>query len=191
MDSIFNLNTMNDPENRQRPPHPGGGDDIQPASNEDYAGVSHCHGESPGVRAVSAQRKAVYIVGPSSSGKTTLCNAFAADRGIPPSIYIKEIARAVMASQGFTRADVSTFEMQSAIMIAQLRAEAESLEEVGRATKNESPVLLLSDRSAVDPTVYARSSGGTGGRDMQLKLFQNPAFQAALPLYRKSLFGQI
>lgn len=182
---------MNDLENQESTgsltPHTGGTDDMQLPSDD---GPSHYHGEPYGLGDPNLRHKAIYIVGPSSSGKTTLCDAFAADSGIPPSIYIKEIARNVMTSQGFTRAEVGTFKMQSAIMVAQLCAEAKSLEEDRNATKTGSP-LLLSDRSAVDPTVYARSSGGTGGRDMQLKLLQTPEFQAALPFYRRSLFGKI
>lgn len=49
--------------------------------------------------------QAVFIVGPSSSGKTTLCNVSGTWRS-SPSRHIKEIAGAVMREQGFSRKEV-------------------------------------------------------------------------------------
>ncbi|THH18766.1 hypothetical protein EW146_g2264 [Bondarzewia mesenterica] len=69
----------------------------------------------------AAQRvSAIYIVGPSSTGKTTLCNALAARLGLSSTVCITEVARTVMRQQGFTRDDVARPEMQKAIMDAQL-----------------------------------------------------------------------
>ncbi|TFY59054.1 hypothetical protein EVG20_g7929 [Dentipellis fragilis] len=52
--------------------------------------------------------RAIYIVGPSSTGKTTLCTALATHLGLPSALHITEVARTVMRSTSFTRADVGT-----------------------------------------------------------------------------------
>lgn len=52
----------------------------------------------------------IFITGPSSTGKTFLCNALKArlrDMGIL-TYHISEVARTVMREQGFTRKDVGT-----------------------------------------------------------------------------------
>lgn len=96
--------------------------------------------------------KCVYVVGPQSTGKTTLINALAERLG--PSIpVIKEVARRVMQEKGYTREDVDSddperrFSMQKHIFTAQLEAENDLLE----SDKN---TVFLSDRSAIDPIVY-------------------------------------
>ena len=51
-------------------------------------------------------------------------------------------------------------------------------------------VKLLSDRSAVDPIVYAAMSDVPGVFEKSRRLLNDPAFQRVLPLYRHfSLFG--
>ncbi|KAH9941432.1 AAA domain-containing protein [Amylocystis lapponica] len=130
--------------------------------------------------------RAIFILGPSSSGKTTLCNALVADLGLHTSRYIREVARNVMKTHGFTRADTDTYEMQYEIMIAQLRAEEVVLH---RTVEDDSvEVLLVSDRSAIDPIVYAAASTVAGASDRCRMLLGNSAFQAILPFYRDSLF---
>lgn len=62
----------------------------------------------------------IHIVGPSSTGKTTLCKALAAVLGLPQEVCISEVARTVMRERNFTRNDVGKLEMQRAIMEAQL-----------------------------------------------------------------------
>ncbi|OBZ65909.1 hypothetical protein A0H81_14117 [Grifola frondosa] len=49
-------------------------------------------------------------------------------------------------------------------------------------------VLLLSDRSAIDPIVYAATSTASGAPERHERLMRNVAFQAILPFYRQSLF---
>ena len=74
---------------------------------------------------ISVRRyEAIIVLGPSSSGKTTLCDALAEELCVPNTRYIKEIARTVMKTQGFSRKDTSSFDMQAAIMSAQAKAEA-------------------------------------------------------------------
>lgn len=100
-----------------------------------------------------------------------------------------------MREGNFSREDVGTYEMQAAIMQAQLRAE----EDVMRNWNEECPeggtegdfnLKLLSDRSAVDPIVYASLADGSAAFQMSRRLLENPALQQILPVYRQhSLFG--
>ncbi|KZT10827.1 uncharacterized protein LAESUDRAFT_809721 [Laetiporus sulphureus 93-53] len=128
--------------------------------------------------------EAIFVLGPSSSGKTTLCEALAKDLEIDPSCYIKEVARTVMRAQGFTRADTDTYEMQYAIMSAQLRTEEEVIGRMGGSNA----VRLLSDRSAIDPIVYASTSTVSGALERRQRLLADSSLHAILPFYRDSLF---
>ncbi|KAI0740539.1 AAA domain-containing protein [Earliella scabrosa] len=129
--------------------------------------------------------EAVFVLGPSSSGKTTLCEALASALHIPPAQYIKEVARAVMKTHRFTRDDTDTYEMQHAIMAAQLRAEQIAMAAI--AQQNEHG-LILSDRSAVDPIVYAGTSTASGAEERRQRLLHDDAFRTILPFYQRSLF---
>ncbi|KAI8968820.1 AAA domain-containing protein [Trametes punicea] len=132
---------------------------------------------------VNHRYRAIFVLGPSSSGKTTLCQALAEELGIVPPQYIKEIARTVMRTYGFTRKDIDTYEMQRAIMRAQLEAE-KAATPMGEA----SPPLILSDRSAVDPIVYAGTSALPGATLRRQNLIEDVNLQEKLPFYRESLF---
>ena len=133
--------------------------------------------------------KAIFVLGPSSSGKSTLCDALARYLDLDRSRYVREVARTVMREQGFTRKDVDTYAMQHAIMAAQLKAEQKILES-SEDSADEGCVVMLSDRSAVDPIVYATTSRSPGGEDMRRKLMKNENFQGVLPFYRQSLFSK-
>ncbi len=69
--------------------------------------------------------RSIYIVGASSTGKTTLCRALEKELGMP---LITEVARTVMKEKQFTRSDVATTAMQEAIFHAQVAAQKEALE---------------------------------------------------------------
>nr|GAT54311.1 predicted protein [Mycena chlorophos] len=87
----------------------------------------------------------VYVVGPSSSGKTTLCQALAVHLQLKPSQHISEVARTVIRELGLSREHIGRLEMQQAILLAHLQREKEC-----------DPIQdLLCDRSALDPIVYA------------------------------------
>ena len=132
--------------------------------------------------------EAVFVLGPSSSGKTTLCEALASALRIPPAQYIKEVARTVMKTHGFTRDDTDTYEMQHAIMTAQLRAEQIAMAAVAQRNAHG---LILSDRSAVDPIVYAGTSTASGAEERRQRLLHDDAFRTILPFYQRSLFGTL
>ncbi|KAI0684614.1 AAA domain-containing protein [Cytidiella melzeri] len=132
-----------------------------------------------------ASTRAIFVVGPSSSGKTTLCNAIAEKLQVDPARHIKEVARTVMRAQNFSRHTVKTYEMQHAIMQAQV---AEEKRVLSMPQDERSRVWLLSDRSAVDPIVYASTSGVPEAGEMRNRLLHQQSFLDALPLYRTSLF---
>ncbi|KAI6122036.1 AAA domain-containing protein [Pisolithus sp. B1] len=130
----------------------------------------------------------VYVIGPSSTGKTTLCNAVAKSVGLPTRCYITEVARQVMRSKGYTRADVGTVEMQRAIMLAQLEKEANAF--ACARWGNSEGELILSDRSGIDPIVYAIMTAKNEGeaRQKEAMLVDIPAFQMALRRYKDAIF---
>jgi nicotinamide riboside kinase len=133
-----------------------------------------------------ATNRAVFIVGASSVGKTTLCSALARHFGLEPEKWIREVAREVMRTQGFTRDNVHEFAMQHAIMSAQLDAERSALSRAANGDR----MVLLSDRSAVDPAIYAQTSRTDDDDEYRTRLLNSEAFQAILPFYRLSLFGK-
>lgn len=85
-----------------------------------------------------------------------------------------------MRTQGFSRHTIQTYEMQHAIMLAQLKEEARVL---SISPDETSLVQLLSDRSAVDPIVYASTSESSFAPEVREKLLQEPEFIAALSIY--------
>jgi nicotinamide riboside kinase len=106
---------------------------------------------------ITPLKRCVCVIGPQSTGKTTLVNALA-DRFGGNVPVIREVARTVMEEKGYTRQDVDSaneerkFALQRDIFIAQIKMENEGL-------KSDSP--FLSDRSAIDPLVYLTHYGGS------------------------------
>ncbi|KAJ6607938.1 AAA domain-containing protein [Mycena sp. CBHHK59/15] len=122
----------------------------------------------------------IYIVGPSSTGKTTLCNALAKRLGLSDHAFVTEVARGVIKALGLSRNDIGSLEMQTAIMVAHLKCEL--------AVQGEA--VQLNDRSAVDAIVYAVFTA-TSPQDAQARkeiLVALPEFQEALERYRRSIF---
>jgi AAA domain len=103
----------------------------------------------------------IYIVGAQCTGKTTLTEAIhkhLISNHLVPSIgLIKEAARGVLLDHGFTRDDILSspnrcMQLQSLILETQLVEENEM----------HGYPMLLSDRSGVDPLVYATMYGPGG-----------------------------
>lgn len=130
----------------------------------------------------------LYVVGPSSTGKTTLCNALARSLDLPMWCYISEVARHVMKATGYTREHVGTIEMQRAIMLAQIREETQASTRAQTAERGHP--LLLCDRSGVDPIVYAVLTAKDKHEARRKKdlLLNEPTFQQTLPRYRNARF---
>ena len=110
----------------------------------------------------------IYVVGPSSTGKSTLCGALSkhfigesqlqssrSDRRGVLLYSISEVARKVMRERQFTRDDVGTLEMQQAILEAQVKAEGDAMASLASSDSTKEKVLL-SDRCAIDALVYTR-----------------------------------
>lgn len=131
----------------------------------------------------------IFIIGPSSTGKTTLCTALAKELALPPECWITETARHVMRTHGFTREDVGKLEMQSAIMHAQIGNE-EKGRTFAKGMLTPSHGLLLSDRSAIDALVYAilTSSTDEEAEVRRKELVESAEFQRALKHYRRATF---
>lgn len=132
----------------------------------------------------------IYLVGPSSSGKTTLCKALAARLHLPQSRHISEVARSVMKSTSYTRDHVGKLDMQRAILCAQAAAEDNARSQHTTndqgGKRSQIPPFLLCDRSAIDPIVYA-SLSDTDFTGAEI-LAEGPELQGLLPVYRQALF---
>jgi len=102
--------------------------------------------------------RSVCVIGPQSTGKTTLINALS-DRLNDNIPVISEVARRVMHNKGYSRNDVAfadrerKFAFQRDIFTAQI--ETENI--ITRSGKNSS---FLSDRSGIDPLVYLSHYSG-------------------------------
>ncbi|KAG8691631.1 hypothetical protein FRC11_014383 [Ceratobasidium sp. 423] len=143
---------------------------------------------APNVYNIPTHLTGIYIVGPSSSGKTTLCKALISRLHLPSNQHISEVARTVMRSSSFTRNQVDRLEMQRAILNAQVAAEndARSQNSVATAENPQGNLFLLCDRSAIDPLVFA-SLSPTEATGAEI-LAESDELQAILPIYRRALF---
>ncbi|KAH7343654.1 AAA domain-containing protein [Rhizoctonia solani] len=128
----------------------------------------------------------LYVVGPSSSGKTTLCKALASRLHLPPTQHISEVARTVMRTSNFTRDHVDTLDMQRTIMNAQIATENSARSQVSASEERQDHPFLLCDRSAIDPLVYAALSAteATGGEI----LAESDGLWHILLIYRRAVF---
>lgn len=129
----------------------------------------------------------IFITGPSSTGKTTLCEAL--KRRLEASgiiVYpIAEVARSVMRETGFTREHVNTLEMQQAIMRAQVEAEKRALTLIHDRLREwatlQPPMVLICDRCAIDPVVYATMHLS---ENVVHTMTDDASFQEAVGLYK-------
>ncbi|KAI4281386.1 MAG: hypothetical protein L6R35_005659 [Caloplaca aegaea] len=129
----------------------------------------------------------IYVIGAQSTGKTTLVNALATHfEQHPESIrntesqpkLIKEVARGVLQRHSYTADDIVSsksraLELQRLILEAQCEAE-----------KAASKQWYISDRSGLDPLVYARLFVGW---DETSVLIQEPSWQYLQEMMRSGL----
>ncbi|KAF8156602.1 AAA domain-containing protein [Crassisporium funariophilum] len=122
----------------------------------------------------------IYVVGPSSTGKTTLCAALSEKLGLDESAYVTEVARHIMRTKGYTRENIGSIQMQEDIMEGHLQRDEENWKTL--------PVRVC-DRSAIDPIVYAilTSPDKDEARRRQDHLTHSARFQKALRRYRQSI----
>jgi len=141
-----------------------------------------------------AQVIGIFVTGASSTGKTTLCRALETRltaAGITVC-HVSEVARTVMKEQGFNRELVGTLAMQRAILQAQIVAETNALSKISNAvslydtgiTRTTATAVLLCDRCAVDPVVYATMKIDA---EAALGLTDDRSFQDAIVRYGGSL----
>jgi nicotinamide riboside kinase len=105
----------------------------------------------------------IYIVGAQCSGKTTLTMAlkerFSSDPSLPPIVVLTEAARGVLKRHNFTRNDIRD-DVDRCLELQRLILEAQWTEEL----KISDDVMLISDRSGIDPIVYAARYAPAGER---------------------------
>ncbi|KAM0226886.1 hypothetical protein ACHAP5_012292, partial [Fusarium lateritium] len=101
----------------------------------------------------------IYVIGPQSTGKTTLINKlrdslqhWLADTTIEAPQIVSEVARTVLTKNKYTANDITSstdrcLALQKLILDAQASAEKEALQHSS---------WFISDRSGFDPLVYAR-----------------------------------
>ena len=149
--------------------------------------------------------KTLYLIGPSSTGKSTLFHAIVKDMGLDPGQGITEVARTVMKrNTSFSRKTVGCanfpfpsirnqypmsnrdIEMQRTILKAQLEQEQSARSVAGGSAVR----IVLSDRSAIDPVAYAvlTAANEEDGRERMRVLVDTPEFQTALRWYREGTF---
>lgn len=96
----------------------------------------------------------IYVVGAQCSGKTTLAVAlkehFSSDPTLPAVALLTEAARGVLKRHNFTRSDIRD-DVNRCIELQRLILEAQWTEEL----KISEDSMLISDRSGMDPIVYA------------------------------------
>jgi nicotinamide riboside kinase len=121
----------------------------------------------------------LYIIGPQSTGKTTLVNAL--EKTFEPDadkvttqqpLVIHEVARTVLKEKGFHRDDITTspkraFQLQQHILEAQYNAE------ITACASNKSSWFIC-DRSGLDPIVYTKCFVGPEAVE---KLFASDAWR--------------
>ncbi|ORY08043.1 AAA domain-domain-containing protein [Clohesyomyces aquaticus] len=121
--------------------------------------------------------RCLYIIGPQCTGKTTLVNALEekycpsettpSAQGLPSKpVVIQEVARSVLKEKQFSRHDITSspsraLQLQKHILDAQFDAEKAAI-----SLENPSS-WYISDRSGLDPIIYARLFvGEEGAREM-------------------------
>lgn len=110
---------------------------------------------------------AIYIVGAQCSGKTTLAVAlreyFSSDPSLPAVTLLTEAARDILKRHHFTRKDIREsrnrcMELQKLILEGQFTEERKIMHNS----------MLISDRSGIDPIVYAAKYGCDAGTKLLL-----------------------
>ncbi|KAF6753653.1 AAA domain-containing protein [Ephemerocybe angulata] len=112
--------------------------------------------------------------GSPSTGKTTLCEVLAKRLGLESAAYVREVARRIMREKGYSRDTIADLKMQLEIMEGHIEDEERA---IGAAN------LVLCDRSAIDPIVYAILDVA---KQRQSTLLSHPAFERALGRYCES-----
>ncbi|PPQ66633.1 hypothetical protein CVT24_006925 [Panaeolus cyanescens] len=129
------------------------------------------------------QSLSIFIIGPSSTGKTTLCEALAEKLKIPRDAYVTEVARTVMREKGYSRDTIGLLEMQKAIMEGYYDRQRKL-----ELTGNRFPIHLY-DRSAIDPVIYAilTAANDTEANDRKRVLTKTVEFRNTIDKCKQSI----
>ncbi|KAI1821309.1 AAA domain-containing protein [Xylaria intraflava] len=112
----------------------------------------------------------IYIIGSQCTGKTTLVNALTEHFNHSPAKakeqpgIVKEVARSILKNHGFTRGDIRNsrdraLDLQRLIIEGQFAAEEAQVHAAAGA-------WFISDRSAIDPIIYAQKYVGREAADV-------------------------
>ncbi|KAF9057078.1 AAA domain-containing protein [Panaeolus papilionaceus] len=125
----------------------------------------------------------IFIIGPSSTGKTTLCEALVESLSIPQEAYVTEVARTIMKEKGYSRNTIGVLDMQKDIMEGYYTRQR-NLEQLG-----EKYPIHLYDRSVIDPVVYAMLTAPNDDEANNRKdlLTRTPAFRNAVDKFKQSI----
>lgn len=119
----------------------------------------------------------VYLIGPESTGKTTLFRALVTRLALPAQRTVPEVARALMQTQGWTGHDTGVLSRQMAIATATLEAEERA------ATSNKG---VVADRNALCCCVYLKRLSTLGDNTWH-EIARELDVRGALSRYRKGL----
>jgi len=123
----------------------------------------------------SLSSKSIFLIGPSSTGKSTLSLSLLPH--LPSYSLISETARRVMIARGYTRLDVSMFPMQRDIFFAQLEEERERMERLQG---------LVADRCCLDAVAYCRKEGVEEEKQL-VEVLKGEGEEGVVKNYRKGV----
>ncbi|KAK2759884.1 hypothetical protein FQN54_002618 [Arachnomyces sp. PD_36] len=144
------------------------------------------------------QTRAIYVVGAPCTGKTTLVHALASHLQPRNTQVITEVARKVFQESNILTSEIRSsparsFELQRLILEAQLRAETEASRSASPSSLSYSSsdhqsdiedTILISDRSGIDPIVFASKYGPPGSLKL---LLESDAWDILRPRMQNSL----
>lgn len=119
---------------------------------------------SPVAMSLDIEPRNIYIIGPQSTGKTSLVEIlriesakWIANTSMDTPQVISEVARTVLFKHAFTAEDI-TSSQQRCLALQQLIIKAQGLAENEALARSD---WFISDRSGIDPLVYAKRYGST------------------------------
>ena len=129
-----------------------------------------------------ARRNNMFLIGPSSTGKTTLLEQLRKQLGNTSAIHFhEETARQVLNQKALTGRDL----IQNKVLHMELQQELLQMEYASLEDKVRPGTFHISDRSVIDALVYTKAHG----TPVDVETFRNmPTFQACVDLYRQNSY---
>ena len=130
--------------------------------------------------------QAVFIVGPSSSGKTTLCNVSGhgdpPPQGISKKLQERSCGSKVSVAKRYHRDAVGNYDCTNTSRSQHVRWNQQSI----RFWRH---YLTVQRQSAVDPIVYVGLASKKEALEMQSRRRRMPKLKNLFPLYQQAMFG--